>query len=156
MHAPAEEQPKNSQSFTFCFAMDYLKGEDHTIEKPRDYGFWKEYVPKMTPPWTGALLSWSMSEPKTLKKRDAYFEPDAAMPPQPGMNLWTYRRIADPANFQNGTYRGAISLVNWPQERLLAGRFGYGFAERGNRLHPSRETIEFVVPVLDANGRSAG
>ena len=32
LHAPAEAQPANQQAFTFCFAMDYLDGEDHTIE----------------------------------------------------------------------------------------------------------------------------
>ena len=35
-HAPAEAAPRNMQSFTCCFAMDYLRGEDHTIEKPRE------------------------------------------------------------------------------------------------------------------------
>jgi hypothetical protein len=29
--------------------------------------------------------------------------------------LWTYRRIADAANYAPGTYRGDISLINWPQ-----------------------------------------
>ena len=34
-HAAETAQPANNQSFTFCFAMDHLEGEDHTIEKPR-------------------------------------------------------------------------------------------------------------------------
>ena len=27
------------QAFTYSFAMDYLEGEDHTIEKPEQYDF---------------------------------------------------------------------------------------------------------------------
>src|SRR5581483_4838857 len=39
-HAPAEAQPNNQQAFTCCFAVDYLEGEDHTIDKPAEYDFW--------------------------------------------------------------------------------------------------------------------
>ena len=44
------------QAFTCCFAMDYLRGEDHTIDKPRDYAFWRDYVPSSNHPGLGALL----------------------------------------------------------------------------------------------------
>ena len=54
LHASATAQPANSQSFTYCFAIDYLEGEDHTIERPGEYPFWKAYIPKLAPPWTGA------------------------------------------------------------------------------------------------------
>ena len=33
-HAAAEPQPDNMQGITCCFAIDYLSGEDHTIETP--------------------------------------------------------------------------------------------------------------------------
>ncbi len=121
LHAPSEAQPKNSQSFTFCFAMDYLNGEDHTIEKPAHFSFWRDYIPKLTPPWTGGLLNWSTCDPKTLSKRDAYFDPNADAPQRAGLNLWTYRRIADQTNFLPGTYRSSITLVNWPQNDYWLG-----------------------------------
>src|SRR5262249_701284 len=44
-HAPEEAQPLNQQAFTWCFAVDYLAGEDHTIAKPDEYEFWRKYVP---------------------------------------------------------------------------------------------------------------
>jgi hypothetical protein len=121
LHAPAEAQPANSQSFTFCFAMDHRAGEDHTIERPSDYAQWKDYVPKLTPPWTGPLLNWIASEPKTLGPRQAYLEPNPAGPRKPGLNLWTYRRIADRANFTPGFYSSDITLVNWPQNDFWLG-----------------------------------
>jgi hypothetical protein len=95
--------------------MDYLAGEDHTIERPQDYQFWRDYVPKLQPAWTGPLFSWIASEPKTLKPRDAFFEPNPESAKQGGLNLWIYRRIADRANFLPGRYSSDITLVNWPQ-----------------------------------------
>ena len=46
LHAPDTAQPQNMQAFTCCFAMEYCHGEDHTIDKPEDYAFWREYVPE--------------------------------------------------------------------------------------------------------------
>src|SRR5690606_21416138 len=33
-HAADVADPENQQAFTFCFAMDLLPGQDHTIDKP--------------------------------------------------------------------------------------------------------------------------
>jgi hypothetical protein len=121
-HAASTAQPGNNQSFTFCFGMDYLPGEDHTIEKPRDYAKWQAYVPQLTPPWTGPLLSWKMCEPKTLQPRDVFFDPNPPEKPrQKGMNLWTYRRILARDNCLPGKYPSDVSLVNWPQNDFWLG-----------------------------------
>ena len=121
IHAAASSQPANSQSFTFCFAVDLMEGEDHTIDRPSEYDFWRDYVPKMTPPWTGPLLSWTACEPKTLDPRKAYFDPNPAAPKASGLNLWIYRRLADRANFAPGAYQSDITLVNWPQNDYWLG-----------------------------------
>jgi hypothetical protein len=121
MHAAAVAQPANSQSFTFCFAVDLIDGEDHTIERPREYTFWRDYVPKLTPPWTGPLLNWTACEPKTLAPRKAYFDPNPGTRKASGLNLWTYRRLADRANFVPGQYQSDITLVNWPQNDYWLG-----------------------------------
>jgi hypothetical protein len=122
MHAAPQAQPANSQSFTFCFVMDYFADEDYTIERPQDYQRWRDYVPKLTPPWTGPLLSWTACEPRTLGPRKAFFDPNPpAKPIQSGLNLWLYRRIADPANFTPGLYKSGITLVNWPQNDYWLG-----------------------------------
>ena len=121
LHASAKAEPANTQSFTFCFAMDYLQSEDHTISRPAGYERWRDYVPKLTPPWTGPLFSWTACDPRTLGPRKAYFDPVPSESPQPGLNLWIYRRLADPANFTPGTYTSGISLVNWPQNDYWLG-----------------------------------
>lgn len=118
-HAPETAQPGNQQAFTWCFAVDHCAGEDHTIGRPEDYGFWRDYVPAMTPPWPGRLLSWEMSHPVTLEPRSLSFDPTG--PGSGGLNLFLYRRIADPGNFVAGTYRSGISLINWPQNDYWLG-----------------------------------
>ena len=118
-HAPAEALPDNQQSFTYCFAVDYLPGEDHILDKPDDYEFWRKYVPKLTPAWPGPLLSWKMSNPITLKERAVTFDPTG--PGAGGMNLWLYRRIVDRRNFRTGSYRSDLCLINWPQNDYWLG-----------------------------------
>jgi hypothetical protein len=120
-HAASRAEPANQQSFTYCFAMDYLEGEEHTISKPRDYDFWRSYVPKLTPPWPGRLLAWSWSAPQTLGVARGFLDPTLKSTVPGAMNLWLYRRIADRHNFVEGTYRGDITLVNWPQNDYLLG-----------------------------------
>jgi hypothetical protein len=117
-HAPARPDPHNQQAFTCCFAVDYLDGEDHTIDRPAEYAFWRAYVPKLRPPWPGRLLSWSASHPQTLKPRELTFDPKAQ---GGGFNLWHYRRVVDRRNFAEGAYRSDITLVNWPQNDYLLG-----------------------------------
>ena len=117
-HAPAEAAPANQQAFTCCFAVDYLPGEDHTLERPAEYDFWRAYVPELTPPWPGPLLSWKTTHPITLEPREVPFDPTLKVS---GLNLWTYRRIAAAAQFAPGTYRSDISLINWPQNDYWLG-----------------------------------
>jgi len=121
--APAEAQPANEQSFTVCFAMDYVHGEDHLIDKPAEYGFWRDYVPQLKPAWSGKLLSWKMSHPQTLAPRDLGFDPTGApSKPDAPFNLWPYRRVAAKENFAAGTYTSDLTVVNWPQNDYWLGR----------------------------------
>lgn len=121
-HAPESAQPANIQAFTVCFAMDHRPGENHVIERPAEYAFWRDYVPEMRPAWPGKLLSWSMADPVTLKPRRVGFEPgcDASAAGAP-LCLWLYRRIARARNHAPGAFLSDISLVNWPQNDYWLG-----------------------------------
>ena len=134
LHASPRPGPRNMQAPTWCFAMEYRPGEDHTINKPAEYDYWKEYVPPVSPPWPGKLLSLTYSHPITLEPRTASFDP------QPGartehFNLWTYRRLIDPTLFVANAYRGGISLVNWPQNDYMEGNL---FDEEDPTAHMTR------------------
>ncbi|MGQ9919308.1 MAG: FAD-dependent oxidoreductase [Bryobacteraceae bacterium] len=120
LHAPEDPRPANHQAFTVCFALGYDPEADHTIDKPEEYGFWRDYVPQLRPPWPGKLLSWSMSDPITLKPRRVYFDP-TLQARQPGLNLWVYRRIVRKEIYEPGFCSTEVTLVNWPQNDYWLG-----------------------------------
>lgn len=120
LHAAKRSDPANQQAFTACFAMDYEKGADHRIEKPVEYEFWKNFVPKMDPPWPGPLLDLTYCKPSTLKPLRLGFHPEGVRTGSV-LNLWNYRRIINPANFAPGTYVGGATIVNWPQNDYVLG-----------------------------------
>jgi hypothetical protein len=123
-HAPEIADPGNIQALTWCFAIDHLEGEDHTIEKPLTYDFWKNHIPALMPQWSGKLLSLNYSNPRTLEPRYLSFVPPSKTSPAPetsALNLWLYRRIIDKNNFQAGSFESDITLVNWPQNDYMLG-----------------------------------
>lgn len=120
LHAPEIGNPNNNQAFTMCFAMDYQPGENHVIERPKNYGFWKDYVPQMNPPWTGKLWELKYPDPSTLKPKNLGFHAEGIKTGET-LNLWLYRRIINKNNFIPGTYRGDITVVNWPQNDYFLG-----------------------------------
>jgi hypothetical protein len=120
LHAPETGNPESNQSFTFCFAIDHVPGEDHTIEKPQDYEFWRNYKPDLKPGWPGKLLDFAYSNPSTLEPKSLAFDPTGA-DTSPLLNLWTYRRIINKNNFRPGTFKSDITLVNWPQNDFMEG-----------------------------------
>jgi hypothetical protein len=121
LHAPEAAQPLNMQAFTVCFAMDYAADEDHTIDKPAEYAFWRDYTPQMKPAWPGKLLAWEQPDPRTLKVRPVAFDPEAALPVSGQLNFMIYRRILDKRNYQAGAFPTDVTLVNWPMNDYFLG-----------------------------------
>ena len=120
LHAPEQARPKDNQSFTMVFAVDYHPGEDHTIAKPKDYDFWRNYIPEIQPPWPGKLLQLSYSNPQTLVPKTLGFHPDG-IPTGEVLNLWNYRRILNKHNFKPGFLTGDTTIINWPQNDYMLG-----------------------------------
>jgi hypothetical protein len=119
--APESAQPDNIQAFTVCFAMEYRDGENHVIDRPAQYGFWRDYIPKLRPAWPGKLLSWQYSNPVTLAPRAVRFDPREDVGGPGALNLWLYRRIRRKANYVHAALDADVSLVNWPQNDYWLG-----------------------------------
>ena len=109
-HAKPVAEPDNLQGFTMCFALDYLKGEDHVIAKPGDYDFWHDF--KLKPNGLPEYRFLGFDEPDSKK---IGFDPEARK------GFWTYRRVADRDLFEPGFYAGDVILVNWPQNDFSFG-----------------------------------
>ena len=142
-HAPEKEDRSNIQALTHCFVIDHLEGEDHTIDQPEMYPFWKEHIPPLQPPWPGKLLSLTYTHPRSLRPKALNFVPPGKSTRAPStdpLNLWLYRRIIDRDIFQAGTYASDLSLINWPQNDYMLGNITDVPAEvRKKNLYEARQ-----------------
>ena len=62
-HAPEEKQSQNMQAITWCFPMEYVPGQDFVGAAPGQYEFWKNYLPRLTPPWPGTSVRFHVFAP---------------------------------------------------------------------------------------------
>ena len=142
-HAPEKEDPTNIQAMTHCFAVDHLEGEDHRIDIPEMYDFWKDYIPSLQPAWPGKMLSLSYTHPRSLLPKTLSFIPpnkEGILPKTEDLNLWLYRRIIDRNNFEKGSFQSDISLINWPQNDFLLGNITDVPADvRKQNLHKAKQ-----------------
>lgn len=120
-HAPDRAQPGNQQGITVCFALSHHEGEDHTIDRPADYDFWRDYKPDF---WPGPLLGFEAPDPRTLEPVPRTFEPNPDLDPLAvsadqsadagDKELWGFRRILARKLHTDGAFDSDITLVNWP------------------------------------------
>lgn len=116
-HAARVHDPLDMQAFTWCFAVDYLPGQDHTIDRPEDYEFWRDFKPSS---WPDRLLSWQAPDPvdPSRPRVMTLFDVGDSDDPFP---LWRYRRLIEREQFVPGTVDSDITLVNWPQNDYFVG-----------------------------------
>ncbi|MDP9611236.1 FAD-dependent oxidoreductase [Streptomyces demainii] len=120
-HAPAEARPDNQQGITVCFALSHHEGEDHTVERPEMYDFWRSYRPGF---WPGPLLGFEAPDPRTLEPVPRTFVPNPDLDPLAvsadqsadagDKELWGFRRILARGLHRPGAFGSDITLVNWP------------------------------------------
>ncbi|MCM2577569.1 FAD-dependent oxidoreductase [Streptomyces meridianus] len=119
-HAPDVADPANMQSITVCFAVDHRDGENHVIDRPRDYAFWRDFRPEF---WPGPLLGLTAPDPPTLEPMGRRFvpHPDTATAARVAegkekgdADLWLFRRILSRDNHRPGAFGSDVTLVNWP------------------------------------------
>lgn len=136
LHAPEKADAANQQAFTMCLAMDYVPGTNNVAGKPRDYDFWRDFVPQLTPAWSGKLIDLTYSSPATLQPKELGFHPEGIATGE-ALNLWNYRRIINKNNFKPGTYAGDITIANWPQNDYVLGNL-IDVPEKEFNLHVDR------------------
>ena len=127
-----DPDPLDMQAITYVFAMDYLEGEDHTIEKPAQYNFWRNYKADF---WPDKQLSLAGVRPHTLEPIRYELFPETTR-----YALYTYRQIVDKANFAVGTFLSSVTLVNWPQNDYWLGPvIEVGEEERARHLEGAKQ-----------------
>ena len=135
LHAPAEADADNVQALTWCFAIGYDPEGDHTIDKPDNYEYWRDYDPGLTPDWPGKMLSFTYTQPITREPITATFDPQNGEG-----SFWRYRRLIGRAHWAAGHEPHEVTLCNWPQNDYLEGNIiDSGDEEVARHLQAARE-----------------
>jgi hypothetical protein len=108
---PGAPDPLDQQAVSWCFALDYRPGEDHTIAQPAQYALWCDY---RAPFWPGPHFGWTDVNPITLAPRYLPLFAGPTDAPQ-HYDFWHYRRILYRQHFVAGAFASDLCLVNWPQ-----------------------------------------
>ncbi|MEA2511640.1 MAG: hypothetical protein QOJ59_1127 [Thermomicrobiales bacterium] len=133
---PGEAQPLDQQAISWCFPLDYFPDGDHTIPRPADYDFWRNF---QAPFWPGPQLSWVDWHPETLERR---YRPifDGPTDRRDSDDLWHFRRILYRGHYPEGAFPSDITLVNWPQiDYFLGPIVGVSEEERQRHLRGARQ-----------------
>ncbi|MGE8203785.1 FAD-dependent oxidoreductase [Heyndrickxia sp. NPDC080065] len=127
-HALEEANPLDIQSITHVFALEYVEGENFTIEKPEQYDFWRQYVPSFS---TYPIFSWLATDADDTSKMKEFtlFTNEKEIP-----SLWDYRRIIDPSIMEGNIYGSDITLINWAQNDYYLGPI-YEVSDEERRKH---------------------
>ncbi|MEX2540169.1 MAG: FAD-dependent oxidoreductase [Trueperaceae bacterium] len=127
---PGEADPLDQQAHSWCFAMSHYPGEDHTIERPAGYDFWRDHHPSY---WPARQLSWTTSNPLTLEPETRPLfvgETDE----ERINDLWHFRRILYRKHYPRGAFGSDVSIANWPQLDYTLGPL-VGVSEEERRKH---------------------
>jgi hypothetical protein len=125
-------QPREQMVFTHVFAVDILPGEDHIIDKPRDYDFWlnakshRGDFPKFTlPDLMGA-------------NHDHFLRP--IRPDLYRTSTWSFRRMLCKDNFASGAFPSDVTVAIWPANEYNLGVLcGVTPEERSKHLDAARQ-----------------
>ena len=131
-----DADPLDQQSHSWVFVLGYHPEEDHTIEKPAAYNFWRSYKADF---WPDKLLSWTTTDPISLEPvtRPMFIEATDA---RHGTDLWHFRRIIYRKFYPDGFHKSDVVVVNWPQiDYWLGPLVGVSKEEAHKHLMGSRE-----------------
>lgn len=124
--------PREQMVFTHVFALDYHPGEEHVIDKPKDYDFWKQArshrgnFQKFTLPDLFGAKHDHLRRPVI---------PGAYVP-----STWNFRRMLYRGNFQSGAFLSDITVAIWPiNEYHLGVLCGVSPEERRKHLEAARQ-----------------
>jgi hypothetical protein len=131
--APAVADPRDQMVFTHVFALDHLPGEDHTIERPRDYDFWRN-----------ARDSRGANKPKFAipdlfgAKQDHAGRP--VVPSRYRTSTWNFRRMLCRDNFEPGAFASDVTVAIWHANEYHKGVLcGVSPEEKKQHLEAARQ-----------------
>ena len=102
---PGPPDPLDQQAITWCAALEWRPGENHTVDRPQGYEFWQSYQADF---WPGPQLGWQTQEPETGRPLSRPLFSGTG-----DQDLWTFRRIRYGGHYTEDV--SDVTLLNWPQ-----------------------------------------
>jgi hypothetical protein len=137
-----DSDPSDQQAISWCFVFSHHPGEDHVIERPAEYDFWREHHASI---WPDRQLSWTTPHPisRQPETRLLISGPTDA---RAADDLWHYRRILYRRHFVEGHVPSDVVVANWPQlDYCLGPIVGVSDEERTRHLAGARAlSLSFV------------
>jgi hypothetical protein len=116
LHGRTDKTDDNDvQAISWCFGLEHCPGQNHTIDRPPEYDFWRNYIPPLTPPWPGRLLSWTVLGGNDQTPRTFRWLPWPSEPEPNEWEMWRYRRIVDTSIYEDHQSHPDVALINMVQ-----------------------------------------
>ena len=141
--------PHEQMVFTHVFAADYFPGEEHVIDQPRDYDFWRQ-AKSHRGDFSKLTLPDLMGAKHDHLKR----------PVQPGAytaSTWKFRRMLCKENFVPGAFPSDVTVAIWPTNEYHLGVLcGVTPEERKKHLEAARQLSLSTIYWLQTEAPNPG
>lgn len=109
---PGSPNPLDQQAITWCFAVENRPGEDHTIEKPEQYDYWRNYHADFVafPPL--GLADVDPAFPDVLRTWPLFVADQGSGHDDASSSRWNFRRIRSGVLFDR-PLNTDVTIVNW-------------------------------------------
>ncbi|HEY4356821.1 MAG TPA: FAD-dependent oxidoreductase [Acidobacteriaceae bacterium] len=121
-------QPQHMQGFTHLIAVDYLPGEDHTIDRPAMYDRFSQALDVMVGIGQGDEMKLRMKRIFAPQDHTKYIQ-----------TVWNFRRVLCAGNFRPGAFPSDITMLMNGNEYGAGSLIGVSEEERKLHLHAARE-----------------
>lgn len=130
--ADGAAEPHEQMVFTHVFALDHHPGEEHVIEKPRNYDFWLKAKSHR-----GDFPKFTL--PDLFGARQDHFG-RAVKPGAYTASTWNFRRLLCRENFEPGAFPSDVTVAIWPANEYHLGVLcGVTPEERRKHLEAARQ-----------------
>ncbi|MFA7435960.1 MAG: FAD-dependent oxidoreductase [Bacilli bacterium] len=146
-HAKEVACPLDMQPVTWVAAVEFAKGENHVIEKPKMYDYFNSHKVDIGCDYKALSWEYPLSKDGGMR-RASLFGHD-------GAHFFNYRKIINSDYFLNGFNKNDVTLLNWPQNDYTFGNI-YESEDAKEHLEMARELTLSVIYWLQTEAPREG
>lgn len=141
-HAKEVADPDDNQPVTWVAAVSYHEGENHVIEKPAMYDYFRNL--KMPYDKYDVFSMYGEDSSTGKAKEFGFWNDEIGENGQPIFGLFTYRRIICKEHFKDNFEPVDVTLINWPQNDYFMDNIIETEDDEKNRYMAKQLTLSFI------------